>query len=690
MEPEVRRVETVQQGILGTEAEEHLAVIRLLLPDRTAINTLVAQGIDLCESVQQTGGGYAVDAVVTAAELACLEAAGFELAEVLWIHADWRTRTAERKAAMDFEHGVTSSVDQIKVSGACCVPAQSGALLHVKARTSAGEVPSVILTANWDSGPGTARGSGGTAHLARLSRQGEYEGHWLRIPVSVPPDRVVVRSGLGGSTEVAVASRRRSPAWGAGEAPYVQDFISHYMDPTELSNRVEALAREFPDLTEIVAMPYETDGYRRPAQAVLGGAPDAAVVVTTRAWGHEGGNGLAIVLAGPESPGQPLSVAIDGRRIAVRLGADGVGQPNSTAAQVAEALNQGAGHLVVAQTYRGSAGTGIMSPLPDTLLSDHLSAPPAIARAPFRMRALRIGRHRDGSRPGVLIYAQEHAREWVTPLITIEVAERLLRNDAQDPETRLLIDGVDLFLIPCANPDGAHFSFYDYGMQRKNMVYHTGAGHAQHSDPGLRNFWGTDPNRNYGAGSVFDGYRGASTNCISQIYAGSAKLSEAESRNLIWLVDQYSHIRFATNLHSFGGYIMWPPGAARAEGEGGLAHLTPEQEALFNLGAERMAEAIKQRRGTVIPADQIGTGVDVMYSSAGNSADHLWYFKGIFAWSLEVGVERPDSHGEPRPVGFQPDFPEGRTEALEFADGLVALLRLVQERGMGASTPSGR
>ena len=42
---------------------------------------------------------------------------------------------------------------------------------------------------------------------------------------------------------------------------------------------------------------------------------------------------------------------------------------------------------------------------------------------PQTVQALRIGKVRDGSKPGVLAYSQEHAREWATPLVTLEFAE---------------------------------------------------------------------------------------------------------------------------------------------------------------------------------------------------------------------------------------------------------------------------
>ena len=52
------------------------------------------------------------------------------------------------------------------------------------------------------------------------------------------------------------------------------------------------------------------------------------------------------------------------------------------------------------------------------------------------MQALRIGSVRDGSQVGVFVYCEQHAREWVTPNVCLETAERLVRNYAIDPTTR--------------------------------------------------------------------------------------------------------------------------------------------------------------------------------------------------------------------------------------------------------------
>ena len=52
---------------------------------------------------------------------------------------------------------------------------------------------------------------------------------------------------------------------------------------------------------------------------------------------------------------------------------------------------------------------------------------------------------------GVLAYSEEHAREWATPLVTLEFAERLLANYATDPEDQQLLQNVDVFVIPVVN-----------------------------------------------------------------------------------------------------------------------------------------------------------------------------------------------------------------------------------------------
>jgi murein tripeptide amidase MpaA len=62
---------------------------------------------------------------------------------------------------------------------------------------------------------------------------------------------------------------------------------------------------------------------------------------------------------------------------------------------------------------------------------------------------------------GVFLFCQQHAREWTTSLTCQETAHELVENYATDPQTKQLLDNVEVFISPNSNPDGAHYSMYD-------------------------------------------------------------------------------------------------------------------------------------------------------------------------------------------------------------------------------------
>ena len=299
---------------------------------------------------------------------------------------------------------------------------------------------------------------------------------------------------------------------------------------------------------------------------------------------------------------------------------------------------------------------------------------------------LRIGKQRDGSKVGVFIYCQQHAREWVTPITCLETAERLLRNYAIDPQTKELLDNLDVFIIPSVNPDGSHYSLYDNNNQRRNMVNHCLPDTFQ--DPLARTAWGVDLNRNNSVGTVFDGYVGAAAvnpanpatfnQCTSDVFAGPSEVSEAEIKNEQWVADTFSNIKFAINIHTYGGYFMWAPGAYKAQGRETLPAPNIGIERYFFDVADTILARIKEHRNTIIEPERTGPIADVLYSAAGNSADDQYYRKGIVSYSFEAGsrifavnqqtgeITRTDVGGGGFD-GFRPDFEtEGRHEAFEF------------------------
>ncbi|WP_201741292.1 M14 family metallopeptidase [Pradoshia eiseniae] len=665
------------QAVAPIAKEETSSIVKLEIPNRKLFDKMQEMGIDLTHSVHEHDGVIEADVVVTPSELATLQILGVKKKETIVTESQWRGNVAERNTSQALEQELASEVDTLKVLRANYFTNQSGDFLYLEVKSSAGETASTALTAKWMEGE-----SEKSATLSRKVDYGEYLYHTILIEVDEIPREVTIESNLGGK------ATHKLTEW-LGDLPdepnehYVKDFVDHYMDPNELYERAESLAEEFPELIEIVEMPYKTDGYRRHAQATIGEMTNNAIVLTSKAWGHKGGNDISVQLVDPDKKNANLKVTVKKNVITVQLATNRDKEITTTAAQAVAAINSQAKSLVSATTYRGNDGAGVLSAA-TAQLTDGLDAPESVSREPQTMKVIRIGKQKNGTKPGVLAYSQEHAREWVTPLVTIETAERLVRNYAHDKPTRQLVNNLDIFLIPTMNPDGANYSFYDYNMQRKNMKNHCGP---TQSDPGYQNSWGVDLNRNYTVGSVFDGFIGASTSCTSSTFAGPEEGSEVEMRNMAWLVDEYSNIKFAMNVHSYGGYFMWSPGSYDAE-RNTLPRPTAGEEAFYWSASSHILNKIQDHRGTVILPGRTGPIPDVLYSAAGNSADYLWYEKGIYAWNFEVGADLYNKSTKRwEAVGFQPEFDEGHEEAMEFSNGLIGLMEVAHNQAKDKANP---
>ncbi|AWS47403.1 M14 family zinc carboxypeptidase [Streptosporangium sp. 'caverna'] len=672
-------VSDVAPDRLPATDQNGVALIRIVVPDQADVDRLADMGVDLAEYKKPVDDGLEVHAILSPQEADRLRDQGFDLRGVISDESDFAANKVERGQALAREAVAEAETDKLTVLRAeWFTSTDNQRFLSVEVKSSATDAQTV-LTATWDSGKNTAPDSGGTATMSRFTDAGQYMYHRFTSPLAIDqePAKVTITSSRGGSVTAEAAKWLGAPRK-APRPHYVSDFVDHYMDATEVTDRIVGLAAEFPATAEIVDLPYKTNGYRRLAQAQFGTGSAAIVYLSSKAYGSEGGNDVTAALVNPNAADSPLSVGVNGKNIVVNLATNATGAITSTAKQVVDAVNASpaASTLVTASTYRGNAGAGVVVAAPTTRLTDFLKAPASVSRAPFQMKALRIGKHRDGSKVGVFLYCQEHAREWVTPLTCVETAERLLRNYAQDKATKKLVDNLDIFLLPTANPDGSHYSMYDYNMQRKNLTNHCAATAA---DPANRNAWGVDLNRNFSVGSLFDGYSGASATCTGETYAGPGELSEPESRNEVWLTQQYPNIKFAMNTHSYGGYFMWPPGAYKSAGRELLPRVDYGTENYFWEASDHILSAVQDYRGTAIWPGRTGPVPDVLYSAAGNSADEHWFNRGIIGWDFEVGADLYNPVTKRfTAVGFQPPFSEGHEEAMEFTNGQIAILEVAR------------
>ncbi len=653
------------------EEPAETVAVRLDVPGSVELTALEDAGFDLTGGLQREADGLEVDALLTQSQLDALPSLGVTLAGPSEPVAAVAPSAAASRAGVAAAARAVSAADadEVVIARVDWFTTLGQGFLSIEAKSSAEEA--ATLVASWP---------GGSTEVEAYVDSGEYLYHRVQVRVDGPrPDDLTVTSSLGGTADGEVEDWLY-PTEDRTERPgYQSGFVSEYRNPTELYDRIDELAREYPDLTEIVDLPYASNGYRRQAQATLGSQAAAAVVVTSVAWGHEGGNAVTVQLAAPTGPGQALGVDVDGSAVDVRLGSDADGAPTSTAAQVAAAVSAAAPDLVSATTYRGNAGTAVVQPTAPTALSDFLSAPDEISREPFEIRALRIGADRSGDKPGVLIQAQDHAREWVTPLVALETAERLLANYDTDAEMRRIVDDVDVFIIPSNNPDGAHYSFFDASSQRKSMTNHCGP---ERSDPGYRNSWGVDLNRNYSVGSLFDGFTGASSTCTSGNYAGPGELSEPEAKNVVWLAQNHPNLKFFMTVHSNGGQLFWQPGSYIADGRVTTPRPPLRDEAYYWQMAERILSNVKASRDTVVQPRNVGGSSDVLYSSAGNVREELYFNYGVYAFGWEIGGSTWDPETERFVNGsFQPEWPEANEQYLEYSNGVLEMFEIAAEWG---------
>jgi hypothetical protein len=636
------------------------ALIRFQLPDEAAFERLLASGADIAARPRTTPTAVLADVVVNDEELKSLQAGGATAVQL--IHGE-RPDQGNRLR--------TLSADTLQFLQAYWWTSNGRTFLQTQVATTATDDPDVEITVTWT----TADGATGSYPLVRFEDAGEYQYHYaLPQPLPSKPVKVTATSSLGGQ------SRAITPAIWPGSTPpanpagYQKDFIGAYMTPTDITARIKRLARQYPKLVDVLNLPNKTQGYRRTAVATVGDPAVAAIVVESVKFGDQGFNGVQVRTVNPGQPNRPLSAKLQDRVLTISLATGANSEVISTTTQVAAFIS-----ARYPQKFRAFAERDATMPVAGPVRLDDGLAGTEVSKKPQTVQALRIGKVRNGTKPGVLAYSQEHAREWATPLVTLEFAERLLANYATDPATKELVDSTDVFIIPMVNPDGANYSFNDFNFQRKNLVNHcTGA----QRDPRYRNSWGVDVNRNYGVGSYFDGYVGGSANCLSGTYSGTAELSEAESRNVVALASRHSNIKFSLNVHSYGGYFMWSPGAYKSPGRVTLPRPSIEESAFFLSSAKRIVGAIASERGTVTWPSYTGPVADVLYSAAGNSADHLYYDLGITAWNFEVGNDRwNEATQQWEGVGFQPPFDEAHAESQEYAGGLIELVRIARDQG---------
>ena len=316
--------------------------------------------------------------------------------------------------------------------------------------------------------------------------------------------------------------------------------------------------------------------------------------------------------------------------------------------------------------------------------------------------ALKIASGGGAGRCGVYFIGGVHAREWGSPDILVNFVEELQKafrtnkglkfkqKQFTAAEVQHVVNSLDIFVFPQVNPDGRHFSMTVDPMWRKNRR------------PGSN--IGVDINRNYdwlwnfpqkfkpGAPVV------SSTSAGDDVYIGPSAASEPETKNVVWMFDQFANIGHFMDIHSFAEDVLYTWGdddnqttdpnmnflnaafdakrgvttTSGLTGAGLYAeHISAaDQTALVDLG-NRMRDAIEAVRGRVYKVAQSAPG---LYVTSGTSQDYAYSrhladpSKGkVLGYTLEWGpYVQNDVAGS-----FHPPYGEMKKIIEEVTAGLV-------------------
>lgn len=220
---------------------------------------------------------------------------------------------------------------------------------------------------------------------------------------------------------------------------------------------------------------------------------------------------------------------------------------------------------------------------------------------------LRIAVNAGGTRPGVVYFGCEHAREWITTTVPTYFATYLLENYGGNGDVTDAVDNVEFFLIPVFNVDGYVYTATDR-MWRKNR---------RNNGNGT---FGVDLNRNWAEGW---GGEGSSGNTSSQIYRGPSAFSEPETQVLRDFFLAHTNVVAQLDIHNYSQLILWPYGYTPT--------LPPDQNVYADVGFG-MQSLIQSVHGRFYDAGPIYTAI---YPASGVSLDWTYAQLDILSYSFE-------------------------------------------------------
>ncbi len=276
-----------------------------------------------------------------------------------------------------------------------------------------------------------------------------------------------------------------------------------------------------------------------------------------------------------------------------------------------------------------------------------------------RIYALRMRAGGGSNRRGVLLVGGMHARELMNPDAIVDLQLDLVRCYLNETglvlggltwsaeEIKVMLETLDIWMLPCANPDGREYVMTVDDLWRQN----------RRDNPGTA-CDGVDVNRN------FDFVWGVTTSHTScnpclETFVGAGPFSEPESQNIKYLCDTY-RIDVFVDVHSYSELVLYPWGHAPTQTTDpgqrftGLAtgtcmplsppghqeYLLPRDQLRFQTVAQRIVDAIRAVRGRNYTPEP----GRALYATTGTSSDYVYSrhianpaLRKTYGFSFETG-----------------------------------------------------
>lgn len=220
----------------------------------------------------------------------------------------------------------------------------------------------------------------------------------------------------------------------------------------------------------------------------------------------------------------------------------------------------------------------------------------------------------------VVVMTLIHAREWVSGSVGLYLADQILRQMRLSPAFMRRMNRLQVYFIPCHNPDGYEYTWTNNRLWRKNRRRNSNGS------------YGVDLNRNYSTGWGQNG--GSSSDPSSEVYRGTAAFSEPETiavRDWSSAVHANNNIVGHIDYHSYSQLVMWPWGYTTTQ--------HPQNSTLQTI-CSNYRNAMTNGGGAPYTIGQIAR---VLYIASGVTVD--WYIQTFGSKAITIELRDTGQYG---------------------------------------------